>query len=562
LVALLLPATALCVGYLLQDWTTNPEHISNLLSRLWASISTRRLGGDLGVQVAEALAAAGTLASALLTWWKGLKVFGTTPASLMASMRGATRLRDLKAQAGFRHEFQLEFREVAEALKPRHMVIIIDDLDRCRPDNVVDVLESINFLTSAGDCFVILGMDPDFVEGCVGLRFKEVAEELAEEPLPGARGATRRREEGGRAVRRAFARQYLEKLVTLELVLPRATEEQLEDLVAPGAASPGEANAAERDRRARDARAQATRAQWGGRVAVAAVVAVVVTVLGFLVGRRLGSGGEGAALPSGVEFRRAAGTAGGAGADALAAQAPRSGRPGTLVLPERPPALAPLEVGGAVVALLLLVGVPLLLLRPDVVVRDSAAFGAALRAWSKPMYQRQVTPRGAKKYVNRVRYLAMHQRGVGARRALSQRFAARLHRGAFSSGFFGRLGVEPVATAEPAGRGDRPTFSEHVLVSLTSVQEQHPEWLDDQALWTDLPAFLERHANGESAVPAEVVRLLREVKEGWQLGPNARGEFEALTATVRRHAPESPDPPLTARRTSLGRRPAPRPGSP
>jgi hypothetical protein len=47
--------------------------------------------------------------------------------------------------------------------------------------------------------------------------------------------------------------------------------------------------------------------------------------------------------------------------------------------------------------------------RPGLVVHDSREFGEALDAWCDVVRTRQNTPRSLKRFMNRVRYLAMHQ---------------------------------------------------------------------------------------------------------------------------------------------------------
>jgi hypothetical protein len=38
------------------------------------------------------------------------------------------------------------------------IVVFIDDLDRCRPDKVVEVLEAINIVLTSCNFFVVVGM--------------------------------------------------------------------------------------------------------------------------------------------------------------------------------------------------------------------------------------------------------------------------------------------------------------------------------------------------------------------------------------------------------------------
>jgi hypothetical protein len=77
------------------------------------------------------------------------------PGKLMASMMPAARNPNLDEQLSFRHRFGEELRATAAALAPLRLVIFIDDLDCRRPENVVAVLEAVNFIVSSAECCVI-----------------------------------------------------------------------------------------------------------------------------------------------------------------------------------------------------------------------------------------------------------------------------------------------------------------------------------------------------------------------------------------------------------------------
>ena len=79
---------------------------------------------------------------------------GLDPGRLLAAAGRATRWRDLGVQLAFRDRFKQALTEVTTALGRRTLTILIDDLDRCRPDQIAEVLEAINFLTDADGCFV------------------------------------------------------------------------------------------------------------------------------------------------------------------------------------------------------------------------------------------------------------------------------------------------------------------------------------------------------------------------------------------------------------------------
>jgi|GEM_PF-4735075 len=180
---------------------------------------------------------------------RGLTAFGANPAALLTSVSGTTNIKALDAQTSFRQRFASEFNDVTLSLgKNQRMLILIDDLDRCRPEKVREVLEGVNFLASSGDCFIVLGMARDIVEHCVGLSFARVVDSmsweamgLTQDDIDRAIAATRRAEEKSQqdpagaheaannsgpsfeilAKRRAFAHLYLDKLIQIEVTVPQ-----------------------------------------------------------------------------------------------------------------------------------------------------------------------------------------------------------------------------------------------------------------------------------------------------------------------------------------------------
>ena len=99
----------------------------------------------------------------LLSFWriarKALVVFNAQPSRLLADLASKSTMRDMSEKVGFREEFRREFSEVAEALRHAPLVVFIDDLDRCRPEKVMEILESINFLVTCGPCYFVVAMD-------------------------------------------------------------------------------------------------------------------------------------------------------------------------------------------------------------------------------------------------------------------------------------------------------------------------------------------------------------------------------------------------------------------
>ncbi|WP_431286156.1 YCF48-related protein [Roseateles chitinivorans] len=159
------------------------------------------------------LAVAGTTLTALR---KALTAFGADPAALLAGGIQGMKPKLAAEQNSFRTRFAEQFGEVSRAL-PERVVVVIDDLDRCGPEAVLEIMEAVNFLTSSGQCFVLFGMATDKVQAALAIAFERIAKELASASAPDANP-----EQAAREQRRAYAANYLQKLINLEIKVPTA----------------------------------------------------------------------------------------------------------------------------------------------------------------------------------------------------------------------------------------------------------------------------------------------------------------------------------------------------
>lgn len=183
--------------------------------------------GDLGTLLGQI----SSLAALVVALRKALTAFGADPAVLLSGTVDKFRLNDASALTGFRTRFAREFDEVTHCL-PYRMVIVIDDLDRCRPEAVLEVMEAVNFLVSSGSCFVLFGMAPDPVQAALAVSFEKIAAEM-EGPVTGERGARTGAEKEQREYERRhnYARNYLEKLINLEIAVPITSARTAQSLV-------------------------------------------------------------------------------------------------------------------------------------------------------------------------------------------------------------------------------------------------------------------------------------------------------------------------------------------
>jgi KAP family P-loop domain len=425
--------------------------------------------------------------------WRGITAFGVKPASLLAGVSRGVSIRGLEAQTSFRQKFAVEFNDVTRALGKRSMLIFIDDLDRCRPENVLETLEAVNFLTTSGECFVIIGMAREYVQRCVGRAFKDVAEEMIDEveEQSQANAATEdtaeAREEEAKEKRFEFARQYLDKLINIEVPVPEPQPTQSLALLKASTPKPAAPKTAWQNFRLELVRW--LEQYW--QVLPALIVLCGLLYAGYYLACALAQNAPDEqatqTLPTETPKPTTTPTTKPNPSATPVGAASASPTPTPVVTNERPelmpggrgrfssfvlPALALLIFIWAVVTLLIE--------RPGLVVRDSPKFVAALEIWhplvsarQESLRQdllRQATPRTIKRFMNRVRYLAMRQRRQSDRPPPIKEFFARLagvpaHQDAIES-------EQPDEKNRPETSKDRDqTVSEEVAV----IERTQPE---------------------------------------------------------------------------------------
>lgn len=156
----------------------------------------------------------GAVAAPLIGLLKLLQAFGVDPAKMLTTNAAGAKASDLQALTSLRYRFAEEFKEVTDALRSlspkKTLVLFIDDLDRCQPEQMMEVLEAVNYLATAGDCFIVLGMEPDVVIDCLASKLSWRIEAGTKEKSPG---------ELQRAGRE-YAEKWLEKLVQVRITVP------------------------------------------------------------------------------------------------------------------------------------------------------------------------------------------------------------------------------------------------------------------------------------------------------------------------------------------------------
>lgn len=121
------------------------------------------------------------------------------------------------------------FRELSQAFTDlgaqgvAKIVVFVDDLDRCLPDNALDVIESMKLFFDLPGFVFVVGLDEEVVQRAVRTRFPEMS----------GRAAGTAAVSAGVAVtpETQLARDYVEKIFQVPYRLPPMVAEQLNDLL-------------------------------------------------------------------------------------------------------------------------------------------------------------------------------------------------------------------------------------------------------------------------------------------------------------------------------------------
>ncbi len=130
--------------------------------------------------------------------------------SLSKDIFSKSKMPKFRAALGVQHEIFKYFDIVRDWLvniSPKRIVVFIDDIDRCSPGKIMQMLEAIKLLLDTPNFVFVLAMDARVVRLAVGQHYKFMAETQAE--------------------REKMGRSYLEKIVQIPFALPQASPEDL-----------------------------------------------------------------------------------------------------------------------------------------------------------------------------------------------------------------------------------------------------------------------------------------------------------------------------------------------
>jgi len=108
-------------------------------------------------------------------------------------------------------EFRDDFKELLEATQFKRLVVIIDDLDRCKPERIIENLEAIKLFVNVPKTAFIIGADPRIVKHAIEFKYGT---------------SNRIQDDNSRIIE-----DYLEKLIQLPYSLPKLSEPEVETYI-------------------------------------------------------------------------------------------------------------------------------------------------------------------------------------------------------------------------------------------------------------------------------------------------------------------------------------------
>lgn len=116
-------------------------------------------------------------------------------------------------------DFREKFGELLEESKFKSLVVLIDDLDRCSPDRIVENLEAIKLFLNVEKTAFVIGADPRIVRHGIAVRYRQALDAARTTPNFGENAV----EAGEQLVR-----DYVEKLIQVPYHLPRLSPAEIE----------------------------------------------------------------------------------------------------------------------------------------------------------------------------------------------------------------------------------------------------------------------------------------------------------------------------------------------
>jgi hypothetical protein len=110
-------------------------------------------------------------------------------------------------------DFRNDFKTMMDKSKIKRLVVMIDDLDRCTPDRIIENLEAVKLFLNVDKTAFIIGADPRIVRRAIEFRYK--TDDIKNSIDPDSRN-------------KRIVSDYLEKLIQVPYNLPKLSDREVE----------------------------------------------------------------------------------------------------------------------------------------------------------------------------------------------------------------------------------------------------------------------------------------------------------------------------------------------
>jgi hypothetical protein len=141
------------------------------------------------------------------------------PKEMSDAVAGALRDPNYQEKVGFLHLVQTDVSHALDlvATPSRPLVLFVDDLDRCSPSTVTQVIEAISLFLAGQfpNCIFVIAMEPDLLAAHIEVAYKELVSVL--------------RDAGNNATWSTLGWRFLDKIIQLPLNLPSIDDSKYVD---------------------------------------------------------------------------------------------------------------------------------------------------------------------------------------------------------------------------------------------------------------------------------------------------------------------------------------------
>ena len=139
------------------------------------------------------------------------KLKSTEGKEFFSSLTGETGETEKDDKINAVAEFRKDFVELLDATEFKRLVVLIDDLDRCSPERIIENLEAVKLFLNVSKTAFIIGADPRIVRHAIENKYDKKRE---------------LEEDNSRIIE-----DYLEKLIQLPYTLPKLSEPEVETFI-------------------------------------------------------------------------------------------------------------------------------------------------------------------------------------------------------------------------------------------------------------------------------------------------------------------------------------------